>query len=177
MESGYAKLHYCCKSIVLGTHAEKMRRLSLELILVALLWAQRGCAQSAIASVSPLAFNASQGSVTTFHCSVTNAFALLWRIDNIVFSAGENRLLDRGIMFPESVEVSRGSYQSNLTIPATPENDGSVVQCLAVAMVGTNMFSLNATYRVQGSGLRHSCISLYHYTVAIFLYRYTGSPQ
>ena len=60
-----------------------------------------------------------------------------------VFSAGENRLIDRGIILLEPVEESPGNFQSNLTIPATPENDGSVVQCLAV-------FSLNATYRVQG---------------------------
>ena len=127
-----------------------MLGLFLGLIFVTVLLTQRGCAQSATASVTPLAVNASQGSVTTFHCSVTNAFALLWRVDNIVFSAGENRLIDRGIILLEPMEESPGNFQSNLTIPATPENDGSVVQCLAVAMVGTNMFSLNATYRVQG---------------------------
>ena len=138
-----------------------MRRLSLELIFVAVLWAQRGCAQSATASVSPLAVNASQGSLTTFLCSVTGADTLLWRVDNILFSAGENRLIDRGIMLPESVEESPGSYQSNLTMPATPENDGSVVQCLAIVVVGTNMISLNATYRVQGIWVRNSHISLY----------------
>ena len=135
-----------------------MRRLSLELIFVAVLWAQQGCAQSATASVSPLAVNASQGSLTTFHCSVTGADTLLWRVDSILFSAGENRLIDRGIMLPESVEESPGSYQSNLTMPATPENDGSVVQCLAIVVVGTNMISLNATYRVQGIWVRNSHI-------------------
>ena len=135
-----------------------MLGLSLELIFVAVLWAQRGCAQSATASVSPLAVNASQGSLTTFLCSVTGADTLLWRVDNILFSAGENRLIDRGIMLPESVEESPGSYQSNLTMPATPENDGSVVQCLAIVVVGTNMISLNATYRVQGIWVRNSHI-------------------
>ena len=133
----------------MGTNAENMRRLSLELIFVAVLWAQQGCAQSATASVSPLAFNASQGSETTFHCSVTGADSLLWRVDNIVLS-DVDRLIDRGIMLPESVEESPGNFHSNLTIPATPENGGSVVQCLALVVLGTNTISLNATYRVQG---------------------------
>ena len=136
-----------------------MCRLSLELIFVTVLLTQRGCAQSATASVSPLAVNASQGSVTTFHCSVTGAVALLWRVDNIVLS-GMNRLIDRGITFSEPVEESPGSFQSNLTMPATPENDGSVVQCLALVVVGTNMISPNATYRVQGMGKKFPYISI-----------------
>ena len=126
-----------------------MLGLSLKLIFVAVLLVQRGCAQSATASITPLAVNASQGSVTTFHCSVTGADSLLWRVDNIVLS-DVNRLIDRGIMLPQSVEESPGSFHSNLTIPATPENDGSVVQCLALVVLGANMLSLNATYRVQG---------------------------
>ena len=126
-----------------------MLGLSLELIFVAVLLAHRGCAQSATASITPLAVNASQGSVTTFHCSLTGAVALLWRVDNIVLSR-MNRLIDRGVMFSDSVEESPGSFQSNLTIPATPENDGSVVQCLAVVVEGASMLSLIATYRVQG---------------------------
>ena len=126
-----------------------MLGLSLDLIFVAVLLAHRGCAQSATASITPLAVNASQGSVTTFHCSVTGAVALLWRVDNIVLSS-MNRLIDRGILFSDSVEESPSSFQSNLTISATPENDGSLVQCVAVVVVGANIFSLNATYRVQG---------------------------
>ena len=133
----------------MGTNAEKMRRLSLELIFVAVLWAQRGCAQNLSAVLTPLAFNASQGSVTTFYCSVTGADSLLWRVDNIVLS-DVDRLIDRGIMLPQSVEESPGNFHSNLTVPATPENDGSVVQCLALVVLGTNTISLNATYRVQG---------------------------
>ena len=135
--------------IALDTNPEKMLGLSLDLIFVAVLLAHRGCAQSATASITPLAVNASQGSVTTFHCSVTGAVALLWRVDNIVLSS-MNRLIDRGILFSDSVEESPGSFQSNLTIPATQENDGSLVHCVAFVLVGANIFSLNATYRVQG---------------------------
>ena len=145
----YGSENDTCGPYALDTNPETMLELSLELIFVAVLLAQRGCAQSATASITPLAVNASQGSVTTFHCSVTGADSLLWRVDNIVVSS-MNRLIDRGITFSESVEESPGSFQSNLTISATPENDGSVVQCLAFVVVGANMISLNATYRVQG---------------------------
>ena len=146
---GLRTIHAGRTFIALDMNTEKILGLALELIFVAVLLAQRGCAQSATASITPFAVNASQGSVTTFQCSVTGAVALLWEVDNIVLSS-MNRLIDRGITFSESVEESPGSFQSNLTIPATPENDGSVVQCLAVVVVGANIFSLDATYRVQG---------------------------
>ena len=128
-----------------------MLGLSLELIFVALLWAQRGCAQSATVAVTPLAFNASQGSQTTFHCSASGAATLLWEVDNILLSS---RLRDRGVVSSEPVEEppNSGTFQSNLTINATQENDGSVVQCLAVVTSGSDGLarSLGATYRVQG---------------------------
>ena len=69
-------------------YINKMLGLSLGLIFVTVLLTQRGCAQSTTASVTPLPVNASQGSVTTFHCSVTNAFALLWRVDNMCIFSG-----------------------------------------------------------------------------------------
>ena len=124
-----------------------MRRLSLELIFVAVLWAQRGCAQNLSAVLTPLAFNASQGSVTTFHCSVTGTTTLLWQVDNEVL-LGVNS--NRGIRFTQPVAGIAGSFQSNLTIPATPENDGSAVQCVAAVIPGSTVLSRTATYQVQG---------------------------
>ena len=125
-----------------------MRRLSLELIFVAVLWAQRGCAQNLSALLTPLAFNASQGSVTTFHCSVTGTDSLLWRVDNELLLGVNN---NRGIRFTQPVAGTvSGSFQSNLTVPATPENDGSAVQCVAAMIPGSSVLSRTATYRVQG---------------------------
>ena len=112
-----AQVGFCCGMrtihagrtlIALDMNTEKkILGLALELIFVAVLLVQRGCAQSATASITPLAVNASQGSVTNFHCSVTGAVALLWEVDNIVLSS-MNRLIDRGITFSESVEESPG---------------------------------------------------------------------
>ena len=124
-----------------------MRRLSLELIFVAVLWAQRGYAQNLSALLTPLAFNASQGSVTTFHCSVTGATTLFWQVDNELLLGVNN---NRGIMFTQPVAGTAGSFQSNLTVPATPENDGSAVHCVAAMILGSSVLSRTATYRVQG---------------------------
>ena len=127
-----------------------MLGLSLELIFVAVLWAQRGYAQNLSAVLTPLAFNASQGSVTTFRCSVTGTTTLFWRVDNEVLLGVNN---NRGIRFTQPVAGISGSFQSNLTIPATPENDGSVVQCVAAMIPGGSVLSCTATYQVQGSVL------------------------
>ena len=69
-------MHAGRTSIVLDTNAEKMLGLSLELIFVAVLWGRGGYAQNLSALLTPLSFNASQGSETTFHCSVTGADTL-----------------------------------------------------------------------------------------------------
>ena len=123
--------------------------LSLRLIFATMLWAEGGCAQNLSAFLTPLAFNASQGSVTTFHCSVTGTNSLLWRVDNEVLLDANN---NRGIRVTQPVAVIgiAGSFQSNLTIPATPENDGSAVQCVAAMIPGSTVLSRNATYQVQG---------------------------
>ena len=150
--------------------------LSLGLIFAAVLWAQGGYAQNLSAFLIPLAFNASQGSVTTFYCSVTGTSSLLWRVDNVLLDANNNR----GIRFTQPVAVVgiSGSFQSNLTISATPENDRSVVQCVAAMIPGSNVLSRTATYQVQGRVTTQEYSLLPHcYTGVIFLYRYTGSPH
>ena len=152
-----------------------MLELSLELIFVAVLWAQGGCAQNLSALLTPLAFNASQGSETTFHCSVTGADTLLWRVNNEILQGMEN---NRGIRFTQPVAVAgiSGSFQSNLTIQATAVNDGSMVQCVASMIPGSNVLSRIASYHVQGSVVALVPHVLY-YTVAIFLCRFIGSPH
>ena len=139
-------------------NAEKMLGLSLDLIFVAVLWAQGGYAQNLSALPTPLAFNASQGSETTFHCSVTGADTLLWQVDNELLLGVNN---NRGIRFTQPVAVAgiSGSFQSNLTIPATPENDGSVVQSVTAMIPGDDVLSRIASYQVQGSLTSLECAS------------------
>ena len=171
-------MHTGRTSIVLDTNAEKMLGLSLELIFVALLWAQGGYAQNLSALLTPLAFNASQGSETTFHCSVTGADTLFWIVDNaLLLPVGVNN--NRGIMVTQPVAVAgiSGSFQSNLTIQATPENDGSVVQCVAAMIPGSNVLSHIASYHVQGSVVALVSSYILHDAGTIFLCRYTGSPH
>ena len=163
-------------SIELDKNAKKMLELSLELIFVAVLWAQGGYAQNLSAFVTPLVFNASQGSVTTFRCSVTGATTLFWQVDNEVLQGMES---NRGIRFTQPVAVAgiSGSFQSNLTIQATAENDGSVVQCVAAMIPGSNVLSRIAFYHVQGSVVALVLSYVLHDAVTIFLCRYTGSPH
>ena len=153
-----------------------MLELSLELIFVAVLWAQGGYAQNLSAFVTPLVFNASQGSVTTFRCSVTGATTLFWQVDNEILQGMEN---NRGIRFTQPVPVAgiSGSFQSNLTIPATAENDGSMVQCVAAMIPGSNALSQIASYHVQGSVVALVLSYILHDAGAIFLCRFIGSPH
>ena len=161
------------------TNAEKMLGLSLDLIFVVVLWAQGGCAQNLSAFLTPLAFNASQGSETTFHCSVTGADTLLWRVDNEIIMSPSSMENNRGIRFTQPVAGIFGSFQSNLTIPATPENDGSVVQCVAAMIPGSNVLSSTASYRVQGSVVALILVlsQILPDAGTIFLYRFIGSPH
>ena len=121
----------------------------LSLIITVLgLWTWTGHAQVASVSLRPLEFIASEGSATIFHCSVTNANALLWRVDTIVLP--NSRITERNITGPTT--TGENNFQSQITIPATLENDNSSIQCIASTLDGTgsNVLSPVATYRVQG---------------------------
>ena len=90
------------------------------------LWTQRRYAQDVRVFLRPLEFIAGEGLAATFNCSVSNADGLLWRVDNIILP--DNRLTVRGITGPTTTNESR-NFQSQITIPATPENDNSSVRC------------------------------------------------
>jgi len=110
------------------------------------LWTRRGYAQDVTVFLTPLEFNAFEGQAVTFSCSVSNADGLLWRVDNIILP--DNRLTARGITGPISTNENR-NFQSQITIPATSENDNSSVRCDGIGSAGFEQSPI-VTFRVQG---------------------------
>ena len=108
------------------------------------LWTRRGYAQDV--SLMPLELNAIEGQAATFSCSVSNAAGLLWRVDAVVLP--DERLTVRGITGPITTNEN-SNFHSQITIPATPDNDNSSVRCDGI---GSDVFvrSPIATFRVQG---------------------------
>ena len=117
------------------------------------LWTRRGYAQDVRVFLRPLKFNAVEGRAATFNCSVSNADGLLWRVDTIVLP--DVRLTGRGIETPITTNENR-NFQSQLTIPATPENDNSSVRCDGIGNAGLVQSPI-ATFRVQGMR-SHGCM-------------------
>ena len=117
------------------------------------LWTRRGYAQDVSVFLRPLNFNAVEGQAATFNCSVSNVDGLLWRVDTIVLP--DVRLTGRGIETPITTNENR-NFQSQLTIPATPENDNSSVRCDGIGNAGL-VRSPIATFRVQGMR-SHGCM-------------------
>ena len=112
------------------------------------LWTRRGYAQDVRVFLTPLEFNAGEGLSATFSCSVSNAAGLLWRVDNIILP--DNRLTARGITGPNTTSTNENrNFQSQITIPAAPENDNSSVRCDGIGG-GVLVQSSIATFRVQG---------------------------
>ena len=74
-----------------------------------------------------------------------------WQVNNEVLLGVNStpRSNNREIRFTQTVTGIAGSFQSNITIPATPENDGSALQCVAAMIPGSTVLSRTATYRVQ----------------------------
>ena len=51
-----------------------------------------------------------------------------------------------------SIDSIPGAYQSNLSIPATAENNETMIECIAVNFSAPSVRSPVATYLVQGEG-------------------------
>jgi len=120
----------------------------LFLILTTLgLWTRRGYTQDVTVFLTPLEFNAVEGQAVTFSCFSSNVIGLLWRVDNLVLP--DNRLSVRGITGLITTNENR-NFQSQITIPATPENDNSSVRCDGIDGGGGFVRSPIATFRVQG---------------------------
>ena len=77
------------------------------------------------------------GTNSQFHCAGSgNYMYLMWKVDGL--APDHPDILARGIT---TVTLpSSGTVQSNLTVPATSENNGTTVQCA----IGVSQFSYTA---------------------------------
>ena len=64
------------------------------------------------------------GTTAQFHCAGTGNY-LVWEVDGL--QIGNSDIMSRGIT--ELTILSSGTVQSNLTVPATSENNGTTVRC------------------------------------------------
>ena len=75
------------------------------------------------------------GTNAQFHCAGTGNY-LVWEVDGL--APDHPDILARGITVVTL--PSSGTVQSNLTVPATSENNGTTVRCA----IGVSPFSLTA---------------------------------
>ena len=75
------------------------------------------------------------GTNAQFHCAGTGNH-LVWEVDGL--APNNHDILARGIH--DVTSSSSGTVQSNLTVPATSENNGTTVRC----GIGVSQFSLTA---------------------------------
>ena len=81
----------------------------------------------------PVSVTALIGTNAQFHCAGTGNY-LVWVVDGT--SLYDHNIMNRGVT--AVTVLSSGTVQSNLTVPATPANNGTTVQCVI-------HFSLHAT--------------------------------
>ena len=95
----------------------------------------------------PVSVTALVGTNAQFHCAGTGNYLapVVWEVDGLVFD--HPNILARGITTVELPSFS-GTVQSNLTVPATPENDGTTVQCLVTSLFSAPAISTNATLTI-----------------------------
>ena len=91
----------------------------------------------------PQSVTALVGTVAQFHCAGTGNL-LTWFVDGLPYY--DQRIKDRGIV--ENTDPTDSSVQSNLTVPATLENNGTSVQCAVQTLTSVKVFSNYATLRV-----------------------------
>ena len=83
----------------------------------------------------PVSETALVGTNVQFHCAGTGNY-LAWEVDGL--APDHVNISSRGITAGTS--TSSGTVQSNLTVPATSENNGTTVRCA----IGISQFSLTA---------------------------------
>ena len=81
----------------------------------------------------PVSVTALIGTDAQFHCAGTGNY-LVWEVDEL--QADHPDILARGITVVTL--PSSGTVQSNLTVPATSENNGTTVRCV----IGVSKYSL-----------------------------------
>ena len=75
----------------------------------------------------PVSVSALVGENAQFHCAGTGA-SIVWIVDGIYYATDIN-ITKRGI-YQDIPVTSLGTIQSNLTVPATIENNGTTVLCI-----------------------------------------------
>lgn len=88
-------------------------------------------------------YNASLGSTVTFTCIISGTSNVLW------FVNGSSEYDDRGIRREPTVALTDGTSMSRINVPATAENDGIEIFCLAVT-ISVNGQSETVTLLIQG---------------------------
>ena len=92
----------------------------------------------------PQSVTALVGTAAQFHCAVTGEI-LIWRVDGLAhyFSS----IVNRGIHAHFALSIS--GVQSNLTVPAKLENNGTSIQC-EMASVVSDTVTLTVLPRTMG---------------------------
>ena len=104
------------------------------------------------AVIRPLSYTARLDRAGTFHCAVTGSNIISWYVDRTPSRYPSVR--SRGIFASPVTSINATWIQSNLTVPATFENDGISINCVAlVDGVQTSGVSETAVFRVQGPPL------------------------
>lgn len=96
---------------------------------------------------APTALTVALNSTATFHCKAIAELFVRWEIDGLPEST--NSIVERGIAVVSSPpDPITGVQHSTLTIPATPVNNGTRIQCLAIDTVVIT--SAEVTLQIQG---------------------------
>ena len=91
----------------------------------------------------PVSVTALIGTNAQFHCAGTGNY-LVWEVDRL--QADHPDIQARGITVVTL--PSSGTVQSNLTVPATSVNNGTIVRCVVTSMFSTPAISSNATLAI-----------------------------
>lgn len=100
------------------------------------------------AVIRPLSYTARLDSAGTFHCAVTGTNIVSWYVDRL--PSGYPSIRRRGILASAETFINATWIQSNLTVPATLENDGISINCVALVYgEQTRGISETAVFHVQ----------------------------
>ena len=80
--------------------------------------------------ITPLSYTARLGNVGIFHCAVTGSNIISWYINGL--PSGYPSVRRRGIFTSRATSINTTWIKSNLTIPATWENNGVSIDCAAL---------------------------------------------
>ena len=92
----------------------------------------------------PVSVSALIGENAVFHCN-GSGITIQWIADGVYVTDTNPVIVDRGII--SIVTVALGIVESTLTVPATPVNNGTTVQCIVLSLSGS-VTSNNATLNV-----------------------------